>query len=219
MSASTAGGSPALRVAVVDDHLLVAEGIASLLQAAGHDVVLVASRWSELTDSGTLPLDVVVIDLHLEDGVLIGTKVRALAESGTAAVVISHHADASSIGSAMRAGANGFVAKADPGHELLTAVTTAADGGNHLAEHHAKVVEHSDALPGPRLGRQEERALVLYAGGHSIREVAGQMHTTEETVKSYVKRARRKYREVGIDIGTRVLLRRFAMSQGWFAAT
>ena len=44
------------------------------------------------------------------------------------------------------------------------------------------------------------------------------METTEETVKSYIKRARRKYREVGIDIGTRILLRRHGLREGWLTS-
>ena len=58
---------------------------------------------------------------------------------------------------------------------------------------------------------------MLYAGGRSIKEVALAMSTTEETVKSYIKRARRKYRQVGIDVGTRVLLRRHGIREGWIA--
>lgn len=218
MSASDAIAVSALRIAVLDDHRLVAEGLATLLENAGHDVVLVASTWSELLASPAMPADVVVMDLHLEDGILIATKVRALSTMGSATIVISRHADASSISSVMRAGAQAFVSKADPSTDLLAAVDAAAAGFQHLAPHHARAVEHAVANPVPALGRQEERALVLYAGGRSIREVAGDMKTTEETIKSYIKRARRKYREAGIDIGTRILLRRYATSQGWFSA-
>ena len=56
---------------------------------------------------------------------------------------------------------------------------------------------------------------MLYASGRSIREVAAEMGTTEETIKSYIKRARRKYRTAGIDLGTRVLLRRHGARAGW----
>ena len=217
MSAIDALSEPTLRVAILDEHRLVAESIATLLDRAGHDVALIASTWSELLDSPTMPVDIVVMDLHLEDGVLIATKVRALNNMGSTAIVISRHADPSSISSVMRAGALAFVAKTDSATDLLAAIEAAAAGSLHLADHHARVAELSDAAPGPRLGRQEERALVLYAGGRSIREVATAMRTTEETIKSYIKRARRKYREAGVDVGTRILLRSYAASQGWLA--
>ena len=56
---------------------------------------------------------------------------------------------------------------------------------------------------------------ILYARGLSIKAVASEMEMTEETVKSYIKRARRKYRDVGTDIGTKILLRRHVIREGW----
>ncbi|MET1044400.1 MAG: sigma factor-like helix-turn-helix DNA-binding protein [Microbacteriaceae bacterium] len=70
------------------------------------------------------------------------------------------------------------------------------------------------AGPGPR----ELHAMTLYAGGRSIRAVAHAMGITEESVKSYLKRGRRAYREAGVDVGTRTLLRQHAIREGWLAA-
>jgi two-component system, NarL family, uhpT operon response regulator UhpA len=203
-----------IRVAVVDDHRIVAEGMAALLARDGVEVVITVPSWNELLDHPAMPVDVTVLDLHLGDGILIGTKVRILGTMGIATVVVSRHADARSIASAMHAGAHAFVAKADDPAELIGAIRAAAEVSTNLTD------ERSDAiLPGadPGLGRQEERALVLYASGRSIREVADEMATTEETVKSYVKRGRRKFREIGVDIGTRGLLRKHALREGWIA--
>lgn len=208
----TASARRRVRVAVLDDDLLVAESVAALLAREGMDVALAASSWAELVERTDTPADVVVLDLHLGDGILVATKIRALATMGSAAVVVSRHADARSIAAAMRAGAHAFVAKTDSTVELIAAIRSAAAGDQHLAEHRSRALE--DAAD-PGLGKQEERALVLYATGLSIREVASQMQTTEETVKSYIKRGRRKFREIGVDVGTRELLRRHALSEGW----
>jgi two-component system uhpT operon response regulator UhpA len=204
-----------IRIAVLDDHLLVAEGLASVLASDDVEVAVTASAWADLVAHAAMPVDVAVLDLHLNDGILISTKVRALNTMGTAAVVISRHADAASVNSALAAGALAFVAKADSTAELTRAIRAAAAGEIYVADHHASVLATSSATPNPGLGRQEERALVLYAGGLSIREVAADMNTTEETVKSYIKRGRRKYRDVGVDIGTRILLRKHAYREGW----
>lgn len=67
----------------------------------------------------------------------------------------------------------------------------------------------------PSLGAREQRAMTLYAGGYSVRAVAAEMGTTEETVKSYLKRARGKFRELGIDLGSRIMLRDYALRAGW----
>jgi two-component system uhpT operon response regulator UhpA len=206
-----------IRIAVLDDHRLVAEGLAAVLARDGIEVVITASAWADLVEHPAMPVDVAVLDLHLDDGILISTKVRALTTMGTATVVISRHADAASVGSALHAGALAFVAKADPADELVAAILAAAVGERYLPADHADTIAVSESTPNPNLGRQEERALVLYASGRSIREVAADMRTTEETVKSYIKRGRRKFREIGIDIGTRILLRKYASREGWLS--
>jgi len=215
-AAETAAAGPAtIRVAVLDAHVLVAEGLAALLERAGLEVAAVVPTWDELLAHPAMPVDVVVLDLHLDDGVLISRKVLGLAELGASAVVLSRRTDAASVASAMRAGARAFVGTGDSPRDLVAAIRTAADGGHHLAEHRADAVRTARSGPDAGLGRQEERALVLYSAGRSLREVAAMMDTTEETVKSYVKRARRKYRGFGIDISTRSSLREYAAAQGW----
>jgi len=67
------------------------------------------------------------------------------------------------------------------------------------------------------LNEQEQRALALYASGRSIREVAVDMDLTVEAVDSYINQARLKYRKLGIDLGTKSLLRRHGIREGWLA--
>ena len=204
-----------VRVAVVDTHTLVAEGIAALAAKNGLDVIAAISTWPELLRHPGMPVDVAVVDLHLGDGVLISTKVADLSALGVCTLVVSRRTDAASVAAAMHAGAHGFVATTDTPDELITAIRTVAAGGHHLADHRADAWRSAHSGPDAGLGRQEERALVLYSAGLSLREVAETMVTTEETIKSYIKRARRKYRKLGIDLGTRHLLRQHATAQGW----
>lgn len=208
-----------IRVAIVDDHRLVLDGLVARLaqRASGLSVIAAESSWGALMDNPGFPFDVVVLDLHLEDNIPIGTKLRALQSAGSSSVVMSRHADSGSINAAIQAGAMAFVPKTESADELITAIKSAAERQRHLPAHVASALAGFRATPDAGLGRQEQRALVLYAGGRSIKEVALVMATTEETVKSYIKRARRKYRQVGIDVGTRVLLRRHGIREGWIA--
>jgi len=208
-----------IRVAIVDDHRLVLEGLQARLnqRSLGLSVVIAESSWNALLTHPDFPVDVVVIDLHLEDTIPIATKVRALLTAGVATVVMSRHSDSTSVAAAIRAGAMGFVPKTDSSNELIAAIRAAASSKRHVPGPHMDAAEGLTATPDPRLGKQELRALVLYAGGRSIREVAAEMGTTEETVKSYIKRGRSKYRHVGIDVGTRLLLRQHAIREGWVA--
>ena len=219
-SSPTSGRSSTIRVALVDDHRLVLDGLVARLaqRTSGLNVVAAESSWAALMDNPGFPFDVVVLDLHLEDNIPIGVKLRALRASGSATVVMSRHTDNTSVTAALQAGALGFVAKTESADELIAAIHDAAARTQHLSETMADTVAAYDSIPDAGLGQRELQALVLYAGGRSIREVADEMATTEETVKSYIKRGRRKYKTVGIDIGTRILLRRHGAREGWISS-
>ncbi|PRY69534.1 LuxR family two component transcriptional regulator [Glaciihabitans tibetensis] len=208
-----------IRVAIVDDHQLVLDGLTARLNAPDTGITVVASEttWGGLITNPEFPPEVVVLDLRLEDGIPVGTKIRALTAIGSVTVVISRHSDTASITTALHAGALGFVAKTESVDELVSAIRSAAVHQQHLSAPMQAALAEYNATPDPGLGRQELRALVLYAGGRSIKEVAYDMETTEETVKSYIKRGRRKYREVGVDVGTRILLRRHGIREGWLS--
>ena len=206
-----------IRVAIVDDHRLFLDGLATRLSqpSTGISVVATEATWAGLMAHAEFPVDVVVLDLHLEDNIPIGTKLRALASTGSAAVVMSRHTDQASVTAALTAGALGFVAKTEGADELIAAIYAAVESEQHLSSGLAESVATYTPAPDAGLGQRELNALVLYAGGRSIREVAVEMRTTEETVKSYIKRGRRKYKDVGVDVGSRILLRRHGVREGW----
>lgn len=196
---------------------MVVEGIAAHLDARrlGIHVVIAESTWLGLLSHHEFPVDVAVLDLTLDDSIPISTKVRALNATGTRTIVMSRHADPSSIRGAIKAGALAFVPKTDSAEELVNAIRAAAAGRHYDNLATVNALSEVESAVDPGLGKQELRALVLYASGRAIREVASEMGTTEETVKSYIKRGRRKYREIGVDLGTKILLRRHGIREGW----
>ena len=208
-----------IRVAVVDDHRLVLDGIAAHLRIRHPDIKVLATEttWVGLLSHPEFPVDVVVLDLGLGDDIAIETKMHTLATAGARAVVMSRHADAITVQSALQAGALAFVPKTDDAAELVLAIRAAAAGVRYRAQSIASANLETITAASPGLGRQELRALMLFATGRSVKDVAAQMNTTEETVKSYLKRARRKYLAAGTDLGTKVLLRRHAIREGWLS--
>src|SRR5690606_25680353 len=97
--------------------------------------------------------------------------------------------------------------------ELVSAVRAASRGELYLSDLYT--VPENTVVAELSVGPREQRALALYASGRTIRDVAAALNTTEETAKSYVKRARSKYRRAGIELGTKVALRRYAALEGW----
>ncbi|MET3768528.1 DNA-binding NarL/FixJ family response regulator [Marisediminicola sp. UYEF4] len=208
---------PFTRVAIVDDHRMVLDGVMAHVKARRVDIEIVIheTTWLGLLAHADFPVDVVVLDLNLSDGIPIGAKIRTLTAAGVSTVVISRHADAGSISSSLTAGALAFVPKTDSADELITAVRAVAAGRRYLSPLTSAALDGQRLNRDPGLGQQEKRAIVLYATGRSIKEVAEHMGTTEETVKSYIKRARRKYLQIGVDVGTKILLRRRGIHEGW----
>jgi DNA-binding NarL/FixJ family response regulator len=208
-----------VRVALVDDHRLLVEGLAARLSAprANIEVVAALTDWDGLLAHPAFPVDVVVIEFGLEDDVPFETKVQQLADAGVSAIALARNRDAATVHAALTAGAITLVPKSEPAEQLVAAVHAAADGRAH---HSPAVQDALDAWANradPNLGRQELTALQLYAQGRSVHEVALHMATTDQTAKSYIKRGRRKYRLAGVDLGTKVLLRRHAIREGWIA--
>jgi two-component system uhpT operon response regulator UhpA len=195
LSLETKPAGERTRVAVVDDHRLVIDGVSAHFAAAAPDidVVIEATTWGDLLAHPSFPVDVVLLDLNLDDNIAIGTKVRALSAAGVRTIVFSRHTDAASIHGAIKAGALGFVPKTDTADELVLAVRSVMGGARYHNKQLTEALEVLSTIEDPGLGKQEYRALVLYASGLSIREVAREMGTTEETIKSYIKRGRRKY--------------------------
>lgn len=187
---------------------LGAEALSSALHGAGFTVVLATSDWKTLAAS-SIPVDIAVVDQNVGDGVMLSTRIRDLNDRGTGTVVIGPATSTTQKDAMLHAGALAFVGHTESLDDLAHSVMVVA------TEPHTNRPEDSTAPVNPPLGRREERALVLYASGRTMREVADDMETTEETVKSYIKRARRKYRDVGINVGTRMLLRGHANAHGW----
>lgn len=204
-----------VRVAVVDDYQMVVDGLITHLRTAGPDlaVVVSATSWDGLLTHPGFPPDVTVLDLNLGDSIRIETKVRALIAAGSAVVLISRHTSAIAIQRALNAGALGYVPKTASAEELVAAVRAASRGELYLSDLYT--VPENTVVAELSVGPREQRALALYASGRTIRDVAAALNTTEETAKSYVKRARSKYRRAGIELGTKVALRRYAALEGW----
>ncbi len=211
---------PLIRVAVVDDFRLLIDGLVARLDQGsfGLKVVIAALAWSELVSHPEFPPRVTVLDLNLNDSISIGTKIQALLAAGSDVVVISRHSDPATVARVISAGALSYLPKTQGVEELASAIRSAARGELYLAGDLEASIAGISTSPSPKLGTREQRALALYARGMTTREVAVTMETTEETIKSYVKRARRKYRKNGVDLGTRAHLRAHGVQEGWFDA-
>ena len=205
-----------IRVVLVDDQMLIRQGVRSLLALSGDvTVVAEASDGDEALDviRRESP-DVVLLDLRMpkRDGVGV---LKALQAAGTLppTIILTTFDDDAALLEAVKAGARGYLLKDVSLEQLTKAIRDVAAGGTIirpvLTERVLRGLEHIrrdfDALSPPDpLTRREVEILRLMAGGYSNREIAEALGTAEGTVKNHASSILSK---LGVRDRTRAVLK------------
>ncbi len=179
---------PRIRVLSVDDHPLLREGLATIINhQPDMSMVAEASTSSEAVQRFREHRpDVTLMDLRLPDASGIDAMIAIRAEFADARIIMltTFEGDVE-IQRALEAGARGYMLKSMPPRELLEVIRQVhagkkrvpADVASHLAEH----------LSDEALTVREIDVLRHIAGGNRNRDIAEQLYISEETVKVHVK--------------------------------
>jgi len=185
------------RVLLVDDHELVRQGIAAMLNSASDlQVVGEARSGREALEVARRELpDVVLMDVKMPDmDGLEATKKIKEERSRTAVIMLTMHDNPSYLRDAVRAGAAGYLLKDVSKDELVDAIRQVATGGAFIESQMLKGML-SEMKPsgggsatgaGKNLTKREREILALVAEGMSNREIADKLVLSPETVKSHV---------------------------------
>jgi DNA-binding NarL/FixJ family response regulator len=208
--------SSPIRLAIVDDHKMLLSALTEWIRTAADDLTMVAavSSWPELLIHPEFPVDVVLLDLDLKDNIPISLKISTLKTTGVKTVLMSTYSDPNVVREALAAGALGYLVKSEDATMIVEAIRAAAKGESFVSAELDLALNSGDIGGSPKLSAQERRVMALYGGGEPVKAVAYQLGISEETAKSYLKRIREKYRIAGIDVGTKVGLRKQAISDG-----
>jgi DNA-binding NarL/FixJ family response regulator len=210
-----------IRIAVVDDHEIVREGLKSILQSEpDFEVVAVAGTADDLSAlvDHVLP-DVVLLDARLP-GISGAEACHRLVAShpDVAVLIVSTYADEHLVDECIKAGAKGYVIKDIEQFTLKESIRAVHAGGGAVSPSvAAKVLDrlrsHEQAptpeLPMPLSDTQLE-IVRLISSGLSNRETAGRVHLSENTIKSHVQEV---FRKLGVDNRVEAALR--ASQEGW----
>jgi two-component system, NarL family, nitrate/nitrite response regulator NarL len=205
-----------VKVAAVDDHPIILDGIASWLMSteSGIEVLDTATTVAGLLAGRGREADVVLLDLGLDDGTTVEHNVAAIMAAGPAVLVLSVSGSPAAVRSAIRAGALGYVLKNEPTERIRAAVKDVAAGTAWISPQLAYIFATDDSAGRPELSQQETRALQLYATGMPLKLVARKMSIGEETVKQYLNRVREKYARAGRAAPTKMELYHRAVEDG-----
>ena len=185
-----------LRVVIADDHPLVRSGLRTILAAAaGIDVVGEASTGAEaIAAARALTPDVIVMDLQMPDTDGIeATRQIVAANPRIAVLVLTMFEDDTSVFSAMRAGALGYLLKGAEQEEIVRAIHAAAHGGaifgpaiaHRLIDFFTRP-QTSTAPAFPELTDREREVLELIAAGQPNGAISRALFISPKTVANHV---------------------------------
>jgi DNA-binding NarL/FixJ family response regulator len=209
-------GDDKIRLAIVDDHRMLLGALTEWIRNAATDITMVAAlaSWPELLTHPEFPVDVVLLDLDLKDNIPISLKISTLKTTGVRTVLMSTYSEPNVVREALAAGALGYLVKSEDAGMIVEAIRAAAKGESFVSAELDLALSSGEVGGSPKLSAQERRVMALYGGGEPVKAVAYQLGISEETAKSYLKRIREKYRVAGIDVGTKVALRKRAIQDG-----
>jgi len=177
-----------IRVLCVDDHPVVREGIAAIINLQGDMIVAgAAATGSEaLEQFSKLRPDVSLVDLQLPDmsGFDLIKRIRDKSPNARIIVLSSYEGDVD-IKRALEAGAQGYLAKGIVRNELLEIIRSVHAGKRRLPAAVAqKLAEH---VADEAMSSRELEVLSLMAAGKRNKEIASELSIAEDTAKMHVR--------------------------------
>lgn len=187
-----------IRLALVDDHPIVLEGLRSLFTANEEKYKLSCfvdgnSFLSFLTQSH---VDIVLLDMALPDanGVDI-CKIVKTSHPQIIVIGLSNRADQSTILQMLQSGASGFLLKNAPAENILTSIEEAMSGEIVMSNEVKRILatQVTAATPLPSLTKREKQLLELLAQGKTTLIIANELFLSRLTVDTYRKNLLQKF--------------------------
>lgn len=188
-----------IRVMVVDDQPIVAEGIRSILAASEKlDVVAVAGDGTEaLRVLAEIPADVVLLDIRMPEmnGIVTTGEIRKKYPD-TKVLILTTFDDSDYILSALNQGASGYLLKDVSSAALIEAVVNAYGGDTILPSRVAKkITEAAQLVSAGRelrlrnsfgLSERETEIAVMLLDGFNNRQIASALGLSGGTARNYI---------------------------------
>jgi two-component system, NarL family, invasion response regulator UvrY len=204
------------RVLLVDDHAVVRRGVRAILEDHVPGLMIAeASNADEALQAVVEKFDAIVLDLSMpgRDGFDLLGEIKHR-QPKVPVLIMSLHAEEQFAVRALRAGAAGYLTKSSAPEQLVSAITKVLRGGRYISESLAERLAQeaggeTTSVPHERLSDREFDVMRGIASGHSVSEIANQMHLSVKTVSTYRTRLLEK-----MGMSTNAELTRYALANG-----
>lgn len=203
-----------VRVAIVEDHMVVRAALEQLLQSDGRYTVV--ARGADVVAASSLleqdGIDVLLLDLDLRG--TNGLRALELRSGSTPVCILSFHLDPHFVKESLRLGALGYVSKYSAPEELLCAVAKVSKGEPFYSSD-VRAVALASIVRGSQttLTAREREVLTYAANGHTSAEIAAKLFISRRTAEAHRCRFMKK-----LGLKTQTDLVRYAIRQGIIAA-
>ena len=175
------------KILLVDDHVVVREGVRRLLLDLPGTVVLEAGNGQDaLALFRKEAIDIVLLDLNLTGIGGLELLRRMLKENAKARIIVfSMHSEPLYAARALRLGAKGYVSKSAASDELLIAIRRVGDGGHYIERELASqlaVSMYGGEDPLQQLSTREIEILRLLGEGRSMTQIAESLGVSYKTI-------------------------------------
>ena len=210
---------PNIKVLLVDDHVLVLDGLVARLQLESHIEIMGTAKNGEeaLQKAQQLAPDVVLMDVSMPvlGGIEAAKRFREELPHIKVLMLSMHH-DREYILPLVQSGASGYVLKDVSVNELIMAIDTVFQGGTYFSAGASQSLftmpdKSPDTLPSAKesLTRRELDVLIALTSGHANKEVARRLNISVRTVETHRQNLKNK-----LDIHTLAGLTKYAIEQG-----
>ncbi len=203
------------QIVLADNHILVRQGIKSLLEREGFQVAGEAGDGQELVRIATeLQPDVAVLDIGmpLMNGLVAARELKSACPK-TKTILLTRHDEDQYVIEALRAGIRGYVLKNQAATDLVLAIQQVSRGQVYLSPGISSVVVDAylskSSLPDDPLSAREHEVLQLIAEGKATKDVAVILGISVKTAESHRSRLMQK-----LDIHETASLVRYAVRRG-----
>ncbi len=177
------------RVLLADDHRMLREAFARLLEPTCDIVGTVPDGRALLAAAVDLSPDVVVVDISMPQlNGLDAARILRKEMPDVKVIFLTVNEDPDLAAEAFRVGASGYLLKNSAGSELVQAVDEAFQGRSYVTPLAARGLVDSLIDPSPAtkkadsISQRQREVLQLLAEGHSMKEVAQVLNITPRTV-------------------------------------